>query len=161
MKKIAVVMMFAVAALVAGAALAWDLPTKVPTSGSELQNVATSSALQNALNEKLKNANCKFVPGTTKVTGCDLKKLGTELGAAYKVAASQNYRVYIKISAADAAATGKKAKASDLPSGYTRAQYARDEMKKGGGTLIDSWRWDTNSDQSLGDNLSLSVKVEK
>lgn len=161
MKRIAVVMMVLAIGAYASAALAWDLPSKVPTSGEELKNVATSAGLQTALNEKLKNANCKFVAGTTKVTGCDLKKLGTELGAAYKAAASQNYRVYIKIAAADAKAEGKKAKVASLPSGYDRANFARDEMKKGGGVLIDSWRWDTNSDQSLGDGLSVSVKVEK
>ena len=104
MKRMAMAVMFVAVAAIATAAFAWDMPTKVPTNTDDLKNVATSSALQNTLNEKLKNANCKFTPGTTKVTGCDLKKLGTELGAAYKVAAQQNYRVEVNISAADATA---------------------------------------------------------
>lgn len=165
MKRMAMAVMFVAVAAIATAAFAWDMPTKVPTSTDDLKNVATSSALQNTLNEKLKNANCKFTPGTTKVTGCDLKKLGTELGAAYKVAAQQNYRVEINIAAADAtAAAGKGKKDSNAKvaaTGYDRANTARDELKKGGGALVDSWNWNTNADQSLGDKLSLSVKVSK
>lgn len=165
MKRMALVVMFAAATFVASAAVAWDIPSKIPTNTEELKNVGTSMALQNALNEKLKNANCEFNGATKQVRGCDLKKLGTELGAAYKAAASQGYRVYIKVAAADATAGSKKGKkegkVESLPSGYDRANFAVEEMKRGGGALVDSWRWDSTSDQSLGNRLSLSVKVEK
>ena len=156
-----VVVMLVGVVFVAGAALAWDVPTKVPTDAKGLKDTAGKTALQTALNEKLSKANCAFQGTTTKVTGCDLKKLGQELAASYKAAKqAANYTVRIKVEAANATPEGKKKAAGNLPTGNDRAIAARDTMKTGLGSLVDSWNWDTDTNSSLGNKLSLKVKVE-
>lgn len=164
MKKTALgVMVFAVAMLIVTiTAGAWDLPSKVPTSGGDVKDLAGTKAIETALNQKLKDANCTFVEGTAQVKGCDLKKIGQELAAVYRGAKeAANYRVYINIEAADAKA-GKKAKTASLPSGADRADKVKANLRTGlGSALADSWNYNTNSNQSLGDKVALSVKVEK
>lgn len=163
MKRFALCVVLLVGALfLAGQTFGWDIPSKVPTSAGDVKDVAGTKGLETALNQKLKNANCKFVPGTTQVTGCDLKKIGQELAAVYRGAKeSANYRVYINIEAADAMTSGKKAKMANLPSAYERTDKVKADLRSGLGGLADSWAYNTSKMSTPSDNLSLKVTVEK
>lgn len=164
MKKIVFGMIVAaVVSFTAAAAFSWDLPTKVPTSAGDVKDIAGTKAIETALNQKLKDANCTFVEGTTQVKGCDLKKIGQELAVVYKGAKeSANYRVYVNIEAADAKAAGKKVKSASPVTGYERADKVKADLRTGlGGALSNSWNYNTKKNDSLGDRVALSVSVEK
>lgn len=163
MKKIVFGVVMLAAVSFATAAFSWDIPTKVPTSAGDVKDLAGTKAIETAMNQKLKNANCTFTEGTAQVKGCNLKKIGQELAALHKGAKeAANYRVYINIEAADAKAAGKKGKSTTAISGYDRAEKVKADLRTGlGSVLANSWNYNTKKNDSLGDRVALSVTVEK
>jgi hypothetical protein len=155
MKKLAVVIAIVFATGIAAAAMAFDLPSKVPTNTNELKNAGGSMALQTALNKEVEKANCTSFKGNTTSANCDLKKLADKLAAASKASKEAgNYNVYVNIEAGPG--EGKKAKVE----ASERANVVRDQLKSGLGGLADSWRYNTNT-TSQTNKLAISVKVEK
>jgi hypothetical protein len=150
MKRLALFVgaVIAVSAL-AAAAMAFDLPTKTPTSGKELMNVGGKTAVQTAMNKKIENANCAF-KGNTSETTCDIKKLANELAAVSK--GSKEAAKYT----GPGEAKGKKATKMDA---NDRANTVRDQLKTGLGQFADTWRYNTST-TTESNKLAISIKVE-
>ena len=159
MKRLAVVALVAVAVFAAAsAAMAFDLPTKVPTDANSLKDAGGKMAVQNALNQKIEKANCSFKGNTTETT-CDLKKLGNELAAASKGSKElANYNVYLKIEAGPGE-LAKGQKKSDKMDANDRANSVRDTLKTGLGKFADTWRYNTSTTKET-NKLAISVSVE-
>ena len=157
MKKLAVVLGIVVATGIAAAAMAFDLPSKVPTNTQELKNAGGSMALQTALTKEIEKANCTSFVGNTEKVNCDLKKLADKLAAASKASnEAGNYRVYVNVEAGPGEAKAKKEKMD----GYARARKVSDQLKSGLGGIADSWRYNEKGVDGT-NKLAISVKVEK
>lgn len=156
MKKAMAVVVVAAVAMVAQAALAWD----VPTSTKGVMDTGGKMALQTALNKKLEANKCAF-KGNTANTTCDLNKVSRELAAAYKGAKeAADYHVYINIEADDTLPPAKGKEGA--MSGSERANKVSDKLRGGlaAAALTESWHYNTKASGNKGNNLNIAVEVK-
>jgi hypothetical protein len=157
MKKMAIAVAVVAVLAVAGAAKAFDIPTKVPTSASDVKDTAMSVGGSVALQKKVDDAKCTSFKANTAEANCDVKKLANELAAVSKASKElAKANIYVTIEAGP----GQAKKKADAMSANDRANAVRDQLKSGLGGIADSWRYNTST-ASQTNKLAISVKVEK
>ncbi|MFH0798799.1 MAG: hypothetical protein V2A66_01315 [Pseudomonadota bacterium] len=164
MKKLVAGVVVVGTAMIAAAALAWNVGGaggSLDVNTKKIADKGIQKALQTTLNKQISNQSCTF-KGPTADTTCDLKKIGQDLAAAYTgIKEGANYTVYVNIEADDAGAAGKGKKAKGGMSGYDRASKVKDKLLSSPlAKVADSWHYNPTSSNNKGNNLKISVEVK-
>ena len=154
MKKIAVAVFVVAAFLTAGMAMAWDIPTSVPTSGKDVMDQAGKIGSKMGIDKVLKDAKCAFKKNSKELT-CDIKDLSNKM-AAIITASKEAKKWHVEI---NIQADQSKDKKNPISS-YDRGVAVRDQLQKGlAGITNKYWNYNINTTEAKGDALQLSANV--
>lgn len=156
MKKITVALFVGALLMIAGAAMAFDIPTSVPKSGSDVVDTVGKMGSKMGIDKVLKDAKCAFKGDNTTELTCDVKDLSNKLAAIIQGSKeAKKWHVSINITA-DA---GKAKK--DAISSYDRGKAVRDQLQKGlAGITNKYWNYNVNTTDNKGKKLDLSANVD-